>query len=138
MMGNVINYIKSGFIIGISYLGYFLGGFDTLMITLLLFMLADYISGIVNAIIKKKLSSQIGKKGIAKKVYILLLVGCVNLLGNAIGIDELRYLVITFYLANEGISILENASKIGLPIPEKLKDILEQLKSKGSDNYESK
>lgn len=133
-MSNIFNYIKSGFIVGVSYLGYFLGGFDTLMITLLLFMLADYISGIINAIIKKKLSSQVGVKGIGKKVYIILLVGCINLLGNAIGIDELRYLIITFYLANEGISILENASEIGLPIPEKVKDILDQLKSKGSDS----
>ena len=133
---SVFDYIKSGFIICISYLGYFLGGYDTLMITLILFMLVDYISGIINAIIKKKLSSQVGVKGIGKKVYIILLVGCINLLGNAIDIDELRYLVITFYLANEGISILENASEIGLPIPDKVKDILDQLKSKGSDENE--
>ena len=133
-MNSILNYVKSGFIVGLSYLSYFLGGFDTLMITLFLFMLVDYISGVVNAIIKKKLSSQIGAKGIGKKIYIILLVGCINLLGNAIGIDELRYLVITFYLANEGISILENASDIGLPIPEKVKEILDQLKSKGSDS----
>lgn len=127
-MNSLISYIKSGFIVGLSYLSYFLGGFDTLMVTLFLFMLADYISGIVNAIIKKKLSSKIGAKGIGKKVYIILLVGCVNLLGSVIGIDELRYLVITFYLSNEGISIIENACEIGLPIPEKIKEILKQLK----------
>lgn len=132
----IFNYIKSGLILGVSYLGYFLGGFDTLMITLGLFMLTDYISGIINAIIKKKLSSKVGVKGIGKKVYIILLVGCINLLGNALGIDELRYLIITFYLANEGISILENASEIGLPIPEKISEVLEQLKSKGSDENE--
>lgn len=133
-MNSVINFIRTGFIVGLSYLSYFLGGFDVLMITLLLFMLVDYISGVINAIIKKKLSSQVGVKGIGKKIYIILLVGCINLLGVAIGIDELRYLVITFYLANEGISILENASEIGLPIPEKVKEILDQLKSKGSDS----
>ena len=133
-MGNVINYIKSGLIVGFSYLGYFLGGFDTLMVTLLLFMLVDYISGVINAIIKKEISSRVGAEGIGKKIYIILLVGCVNLLGNAIGIDELRYLVITFYLANEGISIIENASELGLPIPEKIKEVLIQLKSKGSDS----
>ncbi len=132
-MNSIINYIRSGFIIGLSYLNYFLGGFDTLMITLLLFMLVDYISGVINAIIKKKLSSQVGVKGICKKIYIILLVGCINLLGNAIGINELRYLVITFYLANEGISILENATEIGLPIPEKIREVLQQLKSKGDN-----
>lgn len=133
---NIINNIKSGFIIGLSYLSYFLGGFDTLMITLLSFIVVDYLSGIVKAIVKKKLSSEIGRKGIGKKVLIILIVGCINLLGIAIGIDELRYLVITFYIANEGISILENASEIGLPIPEKIKDILDQLKNKDGDKSE--
>lgn len=130
-MNNVITYLKSGFVIGLSYLGYFLGGFDTMMITLLIFMLVDYISGIINAILKKKLSSKVGLKGIFKKSYILLLVGAVNLLGNAIGIDELRYIIISFYIANEGISLIENASEIGVPIPAKIIDVLEQLKTGG-------
>lgn len=129
-MKSVINFnhVKSAFVIFVSYISYFLGGFDTLIRTLFLFMLIDYISGVINAIVKKKLSSKIGSEGIAKKIYIILLVGCVNLLGTAIGVDELRYLVITFYLANEGISIVENAAYMGLPIPNKVKDILEQLK----------
>lgn len=133
-MSNIFTYIKSGAIFCISYLGYFLGGFDSMMITLLLFMGADYISGIINAILKKKLSSKVGAKGIAKKIYIILLVGSINLLGNAIGIDELRYIIISFYLANEGISLIENASEIGVPIPQKIMDVLEQLKSKGSES----
>lgn len=132
-MDNVINYLKSTFIVGISYLGYFLGGFDTMMVTLLIFMLVDYISGIINAIYKKKLSSKVGFLGIAKKCYILLLVGSINLLGNAIGISELRYLVISFYLANEGISLIENASELNVPIPKKIIEVLEQLKSKGEE-----
>lgn len=133
-MSNIFTYIKSAFLCGISYLGYFLGGFDAMMITLLLFMLFDYATGVYNAILKKELSSRIGAKGIGKKVYIILLVGSINLLGNAIGIDELRYIVVSFYLANEGISLIENASEIGVPIPQKIKDILDQLKSKGSDS----
>ena len=112
----------------ISILGYFLGGYDVMMVTLLIFMVVDYASGVINAVVKKKLCSSIGAKGIGKKIYILLLVGSVNLLGNAINIEELRYLVISFYLANEGISILENASKIGVPIPKKIKEVLIQLK----------
>ena len=132
-MNNVISYLKSAFVVGISYLGYFLGGFDSMMITLLIFMLVDYISGIINAILKKKLSSKVGAKGIFKKCYILLLVGSINLLGNAIGISEIRYIVISFYLANEGISLIENASEIGVPIPKKIIEVLEQLKSTGDE-----
>lgn len=127
-MQNIFTYFKSVLVVVISYLGYFLGGFDTMMITLLLFMLVDYISGLINAILKKKLSSQVGFKGICKKAYILLIVGAVNLLGNAIGIDELRFIVISFYIANEGISLIENASQIGVPIPDKIVEVLEQLK----------
>ena len=128
-MVNILSYLKSGFVLCLSYLGYFLGGFDSMMITLLIFMALDYISGIINAILKKKLSSKIGAKGIGKKVYILLLVGAVNLLGHALGIDELRYIVISFYLANEGISLIENGSELGVPIPKKIIEVLEQLKS---------
>ena len=83
---------------------------------------------------KKKLSSRIGFRGIGKKALIILIVGSVNLLGNAMGIDELRYIVISFYLANEGISIVENASGVGVPIPQKILDILDQIK--GDDNNE--
>lgn len=127
-MEKVFIYLKSGFLLFVSYLGYFLGGFDTMLVTLLIFMLVDYVTGVLNAIKKKKLSSQIGRNGIVKKCYIIILVGTVNLLGAAIGIDELRYLVISFYLANEGISILENGCELGVPIPEKIKEVLQQLK----------
>jgi len=114
--------------VSFSYLGYFVGGFDTLMITLLIFMLCDYITGIMCAIKKKKLSSKVGFTGIAKKIFIILLVGLVNLLGIAINIEGLRYLAISFYIGNEFISIIENASIFGIRVPEKIKGILGQLK----------
>lgn len=113
----------------ISWVGWLVGGYDTMMVALLLFMVIDYISGVMCAITNKDLSSEVGFKGIFKKIMIILLVGITNLLGNAISIDGLRYIVISFYLANEGISIIENASILGLPVPQKVKDILEQLKT---------
>jgi toxin secretion/phage lysis holin len=120
--------LKSGLLFCLTYLGYFLGGFDTMLITLLLFMVIDYITGVLVAIKKKKLSSKVGFDGILKKAFIILLVGSVNLLGIALGINELRYLVISFYLANEGISIIENGAKLNVPIPQKILDVLHQLK----------
>lgn len=120
--------LKSALLFCLTYLGYFLGGFDTMLITLLLFMAIDYITGVLCAIKKKKLSSKIGFDGILKKLFIILLVGSVNLLGIALGINELRYLVISFYLANEGISIIENGAKLNVPIPQKILDVLHQLK----------
>lgn len=113
-------------------IGYFLGGFDIMMITLLVFIMIDYITGVMCAIINKKLSSKIGYKGIFKKMLIIILIGLVNLLGKSINIDGLRYVAISFYVANEGLSIIENASIIGVPIPQKIKDILKQLRNKGS------
>ena len=105
-----------------------------MMIALLLFMIIDYLSGVMCAVINKKLSSTIGFKGIFKKIMIILLVGITNLLGQATGIDGLRYIVLSFYLANEGISIIENASILGLPVPKKVKDVLEQLKETASED----
>lgn len=126
---NIIDSIKLGLTTIGTCLGYLVGGFDTMMITLLSFMVIDYCSGIMCAIVKKDLDSSVGFKGILKKVMILLLVGVSNLLGQSTGIEGLRYIVISFYLANEGISIIENASILGLPIPQKIKDVLEQLKT---------
>lgn len=123
--------IKTILTVGISGIGYFLGGFDSLMITLLIFMLIDYVSGVCVAIKNKEVCSKTGFIGILRKMIILLLVGSVNLLGVAVNIEGLRYIAISFYLANEGISIIENASKFGIPIPGKIKEILAQLKEKG-------
>ena len=112
-----------------GFLGWFLGGNDGFIYALLAFVVIDYITGIMCAIADKELSSEVGFKGICKKVLIFALVGIGNLLdiyilGQA-GI--MRNVVIFFYLSNEGVSILENASHLGLPVPEKLKEILKQL-----------
>lgn len=128
-----ISVIKTGLTAAITWIGWLVGGYDTMMVTLLLFMCADYISGILCGISNKELSSEVGFKGIAKKIMILLLVGATNLLGQATGIEGLRYIVISFYLANEGISIIENASILGLPVPQKIKDVLEQLKNTSNE-----
>lgn len=124
-----ISFIKGGLTAFITWLGWLVGGYDAMMITLLLFMGGDYLSGILCGIAKKKLSSEVGFVGIFKKIMIILLVAGTNLLGQATGVEGLRYLVISFYLANEGISIIENASILGLPVPQKVKDVLEQLKN---------
>ena len=112
-----------------GWLGYFVGGMDGLMIALLVFMVLDYITGILCAVADKKLSSAVGFRGIFKKVLIFLLVGVANILdAQVIGTGcVLRTAVIFFYISNEGVSLLENAGHLGLPIPTKLKAVLEQL-----------
>lgn len=123
-----------------GWLGYFLGGHDGLLYALIVFMVMDYITGVMCAVSDKKLSSEVGFKGICRKVLILMLVGIANLLDvQVIGTGAvLRTAVIFFYLSNEGVSLLENAAHLGLPIPEKLKAILAQLhdraESDGDDN----
>ena len=112
-----------------GWLGYFLGGCDGLLIALVAFVIVDYITGVMCAVADKNLSSEVGFKGIAKKVLIFLLVGIANILDvQVIGTGSvLRTAVIFFYISNEGVSLTENAAHLGLPIPEKLKAVLEQL-----------
>ena len=112
-----------------GWLGYFLGGCDGLLIALVAFAAIDYITGLMCAISEKRLNSKIGFKGISRKVLIFTLVGVANIIDvQVIGTGSvLRTAVIFFYLSNEGVSLLENAAHLGLPIPKKLKDILEQL-----------
>lgn len=129
----IISAIKVGLTGIITWIGWLIGGYDTMMVSLLIFMIVDYISGIMCAIANKELSSEVGFKGIFKKFMIILLVGITNLLGVSTGIEGLRYIVISFYLTNEGISIIENASILGLPVPQKIKDVLEQLKTSSED-----
>ena len=119
-----------------GWIGYFLGGKDGMLIALVIFMALDYITGLMCAIMDKKLSSTVGFKGICKKVLILMLVGVANILDiHVVGQGSaLRGAVIAFYLSNEGLSLLENAAYIGLPIPEKLRDILEQLHNREDKN----
>ena len=118
-----------------GYLGYFVGGVDGLMTALLIFMVLDYITGLMCAIADKQLSSAVGFKGICKKVLILMLVGVAHIVDlHVVGAgDALRSAVICFYLSNESVSMLENAAHLGLPIPEKLKSVLTQLHGRIDD-----
>ena len=112
-----------------GWLGFFLGGLDGMLIALIVFMVLDYITGIMCAVLDKSLSSRVGFKGIFKKALILIMVGIANIVDmHVVGTGSaLRGAVICFYLSNEGLSLLENAAYVGLPVPEKLKDILAQL-----------
>ena len=115
--------------------GWYLGGVDGFMYALITFVIIDYITGLMVAVLEHKLSSEIGFRGIFKKVLIFALVGIgnmidIHILGNG---SAVRTAVIFFYVSNEGISIVENAAKIGLPVPKKLLDVLAQIKSKGDE-----
>lgn len=132
----MINNIKLGLTAIVTGIGWLVGGYDTMIITLLLFMVADYISGVMCGISKKELSSEVGFKGIFKKIMILFLVTMSNFLGQLVNLEGLRYIVISFYLANEGISLIENAAILDLPVPKKIKEALEQLKHLGDDDNE--
>ena len=121
-----------------GWLGYFLGGCDGLLYALIAFVVIDYITGVMCAIINKQLSSEVGFKGIFRKVLIFLLVGIANIIDvQVIGTGAvLRTAVIFFYISNEGVSLLENAGHLGLPIPEKIKTVLEQLHDRAENGKE--
>ena len=123
-----------------GWLGWFLGGCDGLLYTLIAFVAVDYLTGFMCAIVDQKLSSEVGFKGIFRKILIFILVGIANILDvNIIGTGcVLRTAVIFFYLSNEGVSLLENAAYLGLPIPEKLKDVLEQIHGRAEANGNDK
>lgn len=123
---NGIQFVFAG--IG-GWLGYFLGGCDGLVVALMVFVVTDYITGVMCAIADKNLSSEVGFKGICRKVLIFILVGIANILDvQVIGTGSvLRTAIIFFYISNEGVSLLENAGHLGLPIPVKIKTVLEQL-----------
>ena len=112
-----------------GWLGYFLGGCDGLLIALVVFAVVDYITGVMCAVSDRKLSSEVGFRGICRKVLIFLLVGVGHIIDTAVigNGSVLRTAVIFFYLSNEGVSLLENAAYLGLPIPQKLKEVLAQL-----------
>ncbi|MBS3938768.1 MAG: phage holin family protein [Peptococcaceae bacterium] len=125
------NWVQAAFTAIGGFLGWFLGGLDGFLYALIAFVVIDYLTGVMCAIADKKLSSEIGARGIFKKVLIFVLVGVGHIVDNQVIGDggAIRTAVIFFYLSNEGISILENAGHIGLPIPEKLRMILAQLNS---------
>lgn len=128
-MKEIWNWIQIAFTALGGFLGWFLGGVDGFLYALIAFVVIDYITGVLCAVADKNLSSEVGFKGICRKVLIFTLVG----IGNIVDVyvlgetGVLRTAVIFFYLSNEGVSLLENAAHLGLPIPEKLKEVLEQL-----------
>ena len=123
------NVIQAAFTAVGGWLGWFLGGCDGLLIALVAFVILDYITGVMCAVVDKKLSSEVGFKGIFRKILIFVMVGVghlldVQVIGNG---SILRTAAIFFYISNEGVSLVENAAHLGLPIPKKLKEVLEQL-----------
>ena len=115
-----------------GWLGYFLGGCDGLIIALVLFVVIDYITGVMCAVVDRKLSSAVGFKGIFRKVLIFMLVGIANIIDVQVikSGSVLITAVVFFYLSNEGLSLIENSVHLGLPVPEKLKAVLKQLNDK--------
>ena len=110
--------------------GYLFGAFDGMMTALITLIVLDYITGIIAAVVEKKLSSEVGARGIAKKVIMLLVVAVANIADRSVIGDGnvLRSVTAMFYIANEGISLLENGARLGVPMPKKLIDVLAQLK----------
>ena len=132
-MREIWNIVQIGFAATGGWLGWFLGGYDGFIYALIAFVVVDYITGVLCSIVEKHLSSDVGARGIFMKVVIFSLVGVAHIIDqNIIGDGSAtRTAVIFFYLSNEGISIIENATRLGLPVPSKLRDVLEQLKSGG-------
>ena len=139
-MKNIWNWIQVALAAVGGTLGWFLGELDGFLYALIAFVVIDYLTGVMCAIVEKKLSSAVGFKGIFKKVLIFVMVG----VGNIIDVQVLgqpgvlRTAVIFFYLSNEGVSMLENAGHLGLPIPQKLKDVLAQLHDRSGSNSDRK
>lgn len=132
----VIDAVQFAFAAMGGAIGAVLGGWDGFLFALILFVVIDYLTGVFVAIEQKKLSSEVGFKGIAKKVCIFCLVAVAHVIDSQLirtG-SVVRTAVIFFYLSNEGISILENAAFLGLPVPKKLTDVLVQLKEKDGDS----
>ena len=134
-MNTIWNWLRGAFAAVGAGLGYFLGGCDGFLYALIAFVAIDYLTGVMCAIVDRKLSSSVGFKGIFRKILIFVMVGIGHTLDAQIlgGGDVLRTAVIFFYCANEGLSLIENAGHLGLPIPEKLKSVLAQLHNRSTD-----
>lgn len=126
------NAVKSILAAICAMFGFVFGDLNGLMIALIALIVLDYISGVLAAVVEKKLSSEVGAKGIAKKIFMLLIVAVANIVDiNVIGEGHvLKSVTVVFYIANECISLIENAGRLGVPVPKKLLDVLEQLKNK--------
>lgn len=123
-----------------GWLGWFLGGMDGFLYALIAFVAIDYLTGIMCAIVEKELSSEIGFKGLFRKVLIFVMVGVGHILDTQVIGDGsvIRTAVICFYMSNEGISLLENAAHLGLPVPEKLREVLAQLHGRSDKDGDGK
>lgn len=138
-MKEIWNWIQVGFAAVGGWLGWVLGGLDGFLYALIAFVVIDYITGVMCAVVDKQLSSEVGFKGIFKKILIFAMVAVghimdTRVLGIAGGSSAIRTAVIFFYLANEGVSLLENTARLGLPIPDRLKEILAQLHGKSKND----
>lgn len=138
-MNTIWNWLRGAFAAIGAGLGYFLGGCDGFLYALIAFVAIDYVTGVMCALVDKKLSSSVGFKGIFRKVLIFVMVGIGHTLDAQIlgGGDTLRTAVIFFYCANEGLSLIENAGHLGLPIPAKLKSVLAQLHNRSEDSSDT-
>ncbi|MDO4605537.1 MAG: phage holin family protein [Helcococcus sp.] len=139
-MKTIWNFIQAIFSLIRAFFGYFLGGFDGLVIALITLAIIDYITGVMLAILEKNLSSSIGFKGIFRKILMFMLIAVAHIMDTQIiGTGSaLRTAIVFFYLSNEGISIFENAALLGLPVPEKLKLVLKQIKENEGEKRSSK
>ena len=128
-MDNIFKNILAGVCTVLSFL---FGDMEGLMVALIALIILDYISGVIAAAVEKRLSSEVGAKGIAKKIFMLLIVALANIVDiNVIGDGHvLKTVTVVFYICNECISLIENAGRIGVPVPKKLLDVLEQLRDK--------
>ena len=128
-MDNIFKNIMAGICTILSFL---FGDMEGMMIALIALIILDYISGVIAAAVEKRLSSEVGAKGIAKKIFMLLIVALANIVDiNVIGDGHvLKTVTVVFYICNECISLIENAGRIGVPVPKKLLDVLEQLRDK--------
>ena len=129
-MDNLITGIKFACGVVAAILSNIFGGMDALIAALLICIVVDYITGIMAAVYEKKLNSEVGFKGILKKIAILCIVVLAHELEVVVGVGGIRDLAVGFYIANEGISILENSAKMNVPVARSLAGILEQLKDK--------
>jgi toxin secretion/phage lysis holin len=138
MMKTIWQTVQAALAAAGGFIGWFLGGMDGFLYALIAFVVLDYLTGVMCAVADKKLSSNVGFKGIFRKVLIFVMVGVGHIidsqvLGNG---SALRTAIIFFYLSNDGLSMLENAGHLGLPIPEKLKDVLAQLHNREGKDKE--
>lgn len=126
--------IRAACVVVAAGVGELLGGYDQFLHALVLFVIIDYITGVLRAAKRHKLSSQVGGWGIVKKLVLFFMVAVANELDHIIGTDHLiRLATIAFFLSNEGISLLENIAALGVPIPPRLLRTLEEMKDKGKD-----